>query len=133
MNHVQRVIIRNAVDSGLNNMGSHLQICRVTVSKSSLSKLKEVLSQTGDRNKVLFYAKSKDEKEVTGEQNNMFAAKAEDLRKRMMLFFHTREIPGLLSKLLANIGKISAFEVVLKNTNSNWWVNYNKSIHLCSR
>lgn len=114
-------------------MGSHLQICRVTVSKSSLSKLKEVLSQTGDRNKVLFYAKSKDEKEVTGEQNNMFAAKAEDLRKQMMLFFHTREIPSLLSKLLANIGKISAFEVVLKNTNSNWWVNYNKSIHLCSR
>lgn len=59
MNCVLRVIIPNAVDSGLNHTdGLSYHICDLTASKSSLSKAKgDTIS--GYRHKAVFYDKQK--------------------------------------------------------------------------
>lgn len=141
MNYVQRVIIWNAVDSGLNNMGSHLRFVFNSFQKFSIKSKGRYYLRQGIETKQYFML---NKKMRSMQWQRWWVSRTTRLLWRLRVckvktsqsdwrFFHTRDIPGLLSNLLAPIGKISAFEILLKNTNLNWWVNYNKSVHLWAR
>lgn len=57
MNCMQRVVIQNAVDSGLNHMGFHIIFVIQQLPKALYLKQREILSQRGYRDKAVFYNK----------------------------------------------------------------------------
>lgn len=58
---------RNAVDSGLNHMGFHIIFGIQQLPKACYQKQREILSQTGYRDKAVFYDKQKYKEHATTE------------------------------------------------------------------
>lgn len=60
-------------------------------------------------------------------------AKVRVSRRKYFTFYPEQRDSTLALKAAGSHMKISTFEIVLKTTDLNSWVNYNKSVHLCAR